>query len=324
MNLLMMYAAIPHTTGTYLERAFREVASVRTCGPTISPAVLTEWNLEMIAPRVRPHDLETREGSTEEILHGMGGFHPDWLLFVETGIWFEMPILDDAPFPKACYLIDTHLFPSDHLEIARRFDVVFLAQKAYVDLFREKLSRPVFWLPLAADPSIHRPCPTREFFDIGICGSKSGGRSSNQRSRRLARLELHYSVGQKRVFLEDMAAFLSQCRLLFNSAVSRDLNMRVFESLAIGKCLLTDDASGLLDLFTPDQDLILYEEADLIEKVRFLLDHPEVRERVAENGKNKVLSRHTYRHRARSVVRVLSDFPGIIKKGEEHAAYSHV
>jgi len=322
MNLLMMYTAIPHTTGSYLEKALRQVASVRTCGPTVSKGTIEAWDLGMISDRVRPHDLMCAEGSTEEILHGLGGYRPDWLFFVESGIWFEMPVLDDGPFPKACYLIDTHLFPADHLAIAHRFDVVFLAQKSFVPLFREKLSRPVFWLPLAADASIHRPMASRENFDIGICGSECP--LSNRRSRRLSRLALHYSVGRKRVFFEEMSAFLSECRLLFNSAVSNDLNMRVFESLAIGKCLLTDPVSGLSDLFTPDRDLILYDDADLIDKVRYLLDHPDVRERIAASGREKVLDRHTYRHRARSVIRMLSQFSGTIKKGEEHAAHSYV
>ena len=322
MNLLMMYTAIPHTTAAYLEKALRHVASVRTCGPTISPGTVAAWNLEMIADRVRPHDQECGEARTDEILEGLGGFSPDWLLFIESGVWFKMPILDDAPFPKACYLIDTHLFPSDHLAIASRFDVVFLAQRSYVDLFREKLCRPVYWLPLAADPSIHRPVPSEERFDIGICGSESS--PTTQRSRRLSRLALHYSVGKKRVFLEEMSAFLSECRLLFNSAVRNDLNMRVFESLAIGKCLLTDSVSGLSDLFIPDRDLIVYDDGDLIGKVQFLLDHPEIREQVARNGREKVLSRHTYLHRARSIVRMLTDFSQAIHKGEEHAAHSYI
>ena len=322
MNILMVYTAIPHTTGQYLEKALREVSSVRTCGPTISEGVLRAWDLASISDRVRPHDFPCPAVSAREVRLGLPDFSPDWILFVESGVWFEMPLLDEMAVPKACYLIDTHLFPADHLAIASRFDVVFLAQKAYVEVFRERLSRPVYWLPLAADQKVHRPWPVPETFDLGICSSLSP--VPDRRSRRLARLEIHFSLGRRRAFLEEMSKFLSGARVLFNSAVKDDLNMRVFESMAIGKCLLTDPVPGLSDLFIPDVDLVLYDDSDLVDKARFLLDHPEIREKIAASGRKKTLARHTYRHRARSVVRILAEKPGFQRKGEENVAYSYV
>jgi hypothetical protein len=322
MNILMLYTAIPHTTGRYLEKALREVSTLRSCGPTVSENVLRAWDLGAISSRVRPHDLPCERVSAKDVREGLPGFRPDWILFVESGVWFEMPILDEWAGPKACYLIDTHLFPADHLILASRFDVVFLAQKAYVEIFRERLGLPVYWLPLAADPQIHRPWEVSETFDVAICSSPLP--NPDRRSRRLARLGIHCSLGQKRAFLEEMARFLSSAKLLFNSAVKDDLNMRVFESMAIGKCLLTDPVPGLLDLFVPDVDLVLYDDVDLVDKLRFLLGHPEARERIAASGRKKILGSHTYRHRARSLVRILSDNPGVLSKGEEHAAYSHV
>jgi hypothetical protein len=321
MNILMMYTSMPHTTGAYLEKALRGVANVKTCGPTIADWTLRAWDLEGIADRVIPHDIELREGTIHEIKRGLEGFRPDWLLFVESGVWFEMPILSDPTLPKACYLIDTHLQAADHLQIASRFDVVFLAQKAYVDIFRERLGKPVFWLPLACDPEIHRPHDVPEVFDVAICTSPE---KTDRRSRRLARLGIRYSVGVRRLFFDDMARFLSSSRLLFNSAVKDDLNMRVFESLAIGKCLLTDSVPGLADLFVPDEDLVVYEDADLVDRVRFLLDHPEVANRIGAQGRKKVLESHTYRHRALSIVRTLSDGTSVKTQGEDNAAHSYV
>ncbi len=111
MNILLLYTAIPHTTGQYLERALREVSSVRTCGPTISEGALRAWDLAAIADRVRPHDFPCPAVSAREVRHGLPDFSPDWILFVESGVWFEMPLLDEMAVPKACYLIDTHLRP---------------------------------------------------------------------------------------------------------------------------------------------------------------------------------------------------------------------
>ena len=321
MNILMMYTSMPHTTGAYLEKALRKVANVKTCGPTIADWTIRAWDLESIADRVTPHDIDLKEGTLAEVKKGLGGFRPDWLLFVESGVWFDMPILQDPSLPKACYLIDTHLSAADHLQISSRFDVVFLAQKAYVEIFRERLGKPVFWLPLACDPEIHRPHDVPEAFDIAICTSPG---KTDRRSRRLARLGIRFNVGVRRLFFEEMASFLSSSRLLFNSAVKDDLNMRVFESLAIGKCLLTDSVPGLADLFVPDVDLVVYEDADLVDRVRFLLDHPEVADRIGAQGRKKVLSHHTYHHRARSIVRILSEGVSFKTQGVDHVAHSYV
>lgn len=321
MNILMMYTSMPHTTGAYLEKALRGVATVKTCGPTVPDWTLRAWDLEGIAARVAPHDIELKDGTLEEVRRGLDGFRPDWLLFVESGVWFEMPILSDPTLPKACYLIDTHLSAADHLQLANRFDVIFLAQKAYVDIFRERLGKPVFWLPLACDPEVHRPHEVPEAFDIAICTAPG---KTDRRSRRLARLGIRFSVGVRRLFFDDMARFLSSSPILFNSAVKDDLNMRVFESLAIGKCLLTDSVPGLTDFFIPDTDLVVYEDADLVDRVRFLLENPEVANRIGAQGRKKVLKSHTYHHRALSIVQTLSSGLTVKPQGENYVAHSYV
>ncbi|NCG23553.1 MAG: hypothetical protein GWP47_05420, partial [Actinobacteria bacterium] len=42
-----------------------------------------------------------------------------------------------------------------HLEIARNFDFVFLAQKIYVQSMIKAGIKNVTWIPLACDPEIH-------------------------------------------------------------------------------------------------------------------------------------------------------------------------
>ena len=124
-----------------------------------------------------------------------------------------------------------------------------------------------------------------------------------------------------------MARFLSTGRLLFNAAVKNDLNMRVFESLAIGKCLLTDDVPGLRDLFVPGEDLATYDDRSLVEVARTLLGNPELRTRLAASGRKKVLAAHTYLHRARTILSVLessSEIFSYVPEGVDHDEHTHV
>ncbi len=327
MNLLLSYASVPHTTAVYFERAFRKLGQVVTYGPTFDRNALGLWNLESLSGHLKDHDILLKDGSARELKAALPpGWVPDWCLFIETGLLYPLSFMDSLSCPKACYLIDTHLHQERHIEMARSFDLVFLAQREFVAAFRERTDRPVFWIPLACDPEIHRPYPEEEVFDIAFAGSFHN--PHQERVRRLKRLALRFSVQTNRVFLEEMSRFLSKGRILFNAAVRNDLNMRVFESLAIGKCLLTDDAPGLLDFFTPDIDLMVYDERDLVEKARFLLENPDVREKIAQSGREKVLERHTYLHRATEMSGLVGNESRAgstnMREGEQDEAYTHV
>ncbi len=328
MKVLLSYTSIPHTTGMYLEKALRSYSEVLTCGPAADEFCLSRWDLMDLLPKVRPHDIPFFSHPYMELVRGLpAGYRPDFCLFIETGVHYPLAFLELFSCPKACYLIDTHLHKESHLAFSRSFDVVFLAQKSYVEEFSASLGRPVFWLPLAADPEIHKPCLSSDSFDIGFCGSLSS--PSQPRSRRLKRLALRFDVRFKRVFLEEMSGFLGGASVLFNDAVSNDLNMRVFESLAMGKPLLTPDVLGLSDLFSitgKDAELCVYNDETLVSQARLLLERRRESLEMASRGREKVLTAHTYHHRAKKILSVMEEVSressGIFSGGKRHDAYS--
>jgi len=328
MRVLLSYTSLPHTTGMYLEKALRAYSEVLTCGPSADEFCLRGWDLMDLLPKVRPHDIPFFSHPYMELVRGLPtGYRPDFCLFVETGVHYPLVFLELFSCPKACYLIDTHLHKESHLDLARSFDVVFLAQKAYVEEFSEALGRPVIWLPLAADPEIHKPCISEDPFDIGFCGSITN--PSQMRARRLKRLAMRFDVRFKRVFLEEMSLFLGGARVLFNDAVSNDLNMRVFESLAMGKPLLTPDVPGLSDLFSVtgrDAELCVYTDETLVSQARLLLDKVQESSEMASRGREKVLTAHTYHHRAKRILSVMEEMSreatGIFSGGKRRDQYS--
>ena len=93
--------------------------------------------------------------------------------------------------------------------------------------------------------------------------------------------------------------------LTFNHSAVRDLNMRIFEAMAMGVPLLTNreaEANGLLDLFEDGTHLIIYNNAeDLVSKARAYLGDDAARERIATTGRAEVLARHTYEHRVQTI-----------------------
>jgi len=329
-RILMAYTANPTTTASYLERALRQDHKVVTCGPVISEEVLAGWDMLAVKDLVRPHDIELdTEIDMKTVLDGLpDGFTPDLFIWVESGINVMPPDLHLVECPKAGYFIDSHINLEWHVQWARQFDHVFVAQRAYLDAFRRAGCPSVHWLPLACDPEIHRPSRVaadsdeagdiEKPYDVGFVGSIT---PQNPRRRLLLeQLSKDVPVHIERCFLDKMVDVFNQSRIVLNTALRNDLNMRVFEVLGCGAMLLTDEApgSGLEDLFKHDIHFALYFDDTLPESARRYLDKSGQRERIAAEGRREALAHHTYRHRARHLVRTV--FEGTGERSEPNLA----
>ncbi len=303
-RVLLSYTANPQTTGAYLERALRSLCDVLTYGPAIDEDVLRKWDLEKIRDRLYGHDLPYSTAEVERILSSLpGDWRPDLFLWVESGVSYPLRGLSALPCPTACWLIDTHIHPRQHLETAKIFDFVFLAQKQYVPLFREAGIRNVHWLPLACDPDIHRDFGLEPLHDVSFVGSVTAAHP--RRNELLLRLARRFNAHLQRCFLEEMALAFSRSRIVFNCSARGDLNMRVFEALSTGSLLVTDQAarSGLEELFEDGRHLVIYRSAEeLEERIAYFLGHEEERTRIARQGMREARARHTYAHRAAAIL----------------------
>ncbi len=73
--------------------------------------------------------------------------------------------------------------------------------------------------------------------------------------------------------------------------------------LAAGGFPLADYRAGLADLFADGEIAVYQSDAELLEKVRYYLDHEEARLKMAEKGRRRVLKDHTYEERVKVIVR---------------------
>jgi len=324
LNIWIDYAYYPATTAHYLRRAFAKKYKVMTSGISMPQEVIKLWNLENMKAPLLGQDVPRLLARDAISIMGRfpADFNPDFFLWVETGLDGPPEGLEQLTIPKAAYFIDTHLHLDRHINIARMFDCVFLAQKEYIPEFVRRGVANVHWLPLACDPEIHgkRPLPKR--YDIGFAGSITP--SHQRRSRLLETLQRHFNVQVSRVFLEEMAELYSQSRIVFNNAIRNDLNMRVFEALCSGSLLLTDDAVGLSEFFGDGKHLAVYTDANIEEKAAYYLKNEEERERIAVAGMEEVLARHTYSHRADQIAETIRDMREAFRlAGEKPKGYFH-
>lgn len=84
--------------------------------------------------------------------------------------------------------------------------------------------------------------------------------------------------------------------------------LRLFEVTGAGAALLTDDSPMVRHLFDPDREVVTYRTVEeAVEKARWLLDHPDERERIAAAGHARTLRDHSTAVRAAELAALLDE-----------------
>lgn len=98
----------------------------------------------------------------------------------------------------------------------------------------------------------------------------------------------------------------------------RQASPKVYETLACGAFALVDDQPDVFSLFEDGRHLARFDDpGDLVAKVRFFLERPEDRARIADAGREAVISKHTYRHRVAALMEMLHE------RGQHPSSTSH-
>ncbi|HZW32277.1 MAG TPA: glycosyltransferase [Isosphaeraceae bacterium] len=223
----------------------------------------------------------------------------DLYLNIDDGLAYHLPA---GLRPCVWWAIDTHLNFAWCREKAARFDIVLAAQRDGAARLEAEGIAPASWLPLACDPEIHRRHEVEKVHDVAFVGNLFPG----PRTELIERLRRRFrSMFAGRAYFEEMARIYSAARLVFNRSIKNDVNMRVFEAVACGWLLLTNDLvdNGQAELFRDGVHLATYREAEeLLDKAAYYLQHEAIRERIAAAGRAEAVDRHTYRHRMQAVL----------------------
>ncbi len=82
---------------------------------------------------------------------------------------------------------------------------------------------------------------------------------------------------------------------------------KVYEALACKSFVLVDRQKDVFSLFDDGEHLVSFDSTeDLKEKITYYLEHPDERERIAAQGCEEVLNKHTYVHRMREMLSIIS------------------
>ena len=259
------------------------------------------------------HDMNVRHLQPHGNVSQFGKY--DLHLLVDHGEdALGVPLDFEYPHPNAYWTSDTHIGYEHRLNTAKKFDFVFCAQKRAVEEFiRDGVDpKKVFWLPHAAENDVYRPLSIVERWKWCFIGHFN----STHRIDLMDHFIKEWPLGDEgyigwrgtqesgRNTFDDANRKFNQAKLIVSDSIKDDINMRTFEALAAKRCLLTNDIPTLGELFEHKKHLWTYRSIEeAVMSAKALLVDDEQRNYIAEQGYKEVISKHTYNHRVRTILK---------------------
>ena len=244
-------------------------------------------------------------------------FEPDVLVYLDDSGPVGVTGLERLNIPSVFYSVDAHHHFSWHKHFAQLFDCVLVAQRDFVSSFCE-VNPNSFWFPLWA-PYDYEPVAEKSI-EASFRGNLDP-KWHPKRAEFFRKLSKLAPVNAENAGYSDI---YTRSKIVVNEAVKDDLNFRVFEAMMCGALLITPDVpNGLCDLFEPGVDLVLYrnyDANDAAEKINYYLEQDELRKKIAQSGREKVLAFHNALGRARDLERILMELKPVSKPRRLSAA----
>lgn len=224
-------------------------------------------------------------------------------------------------FPDMLFNVKDAMFPSLPL-----YDLFACHTRAGVPFLKQAGCAGAFYLPLAADPTLHRPeALTAEEQRAYGCELVFAGTPRPEHAALFARLEgFDLAIWGMSTWKDvesawvrsrwrgraaqgaDYAKVNRAAKICLNPIDPLDVpghNMRVFELPACGVFSLVTRTEEVLEIFREGESVVTFATAEeLVDKVRHYLGRPEERQRIAAAAHERVIhGGHTYRDRVRTL-----------------------
>ncbi len=260
--------------------------------------------------------------------------NPDFVIVTPRTVHPELSKILKTDRPE---LPVVHVNP-DHLVTLGRgylflssYDALFTKDRFIERFMRDKLKMNAIYLPECYNPHYHvRPdipkpeaerktdidvlvigsvYPYRSVFldrlvaagvNLTICGSRYGYVSGAWENRFAG----EYVVGARKAELIYGSKIV--LNIMYYGEVE-SVNVKFFEILGCEGFQICDWKPVLPDLATPDREVVTFKTVDeVVDKIRYYLDHDEERWTIARAGYERARREHTYEHR---FARMFSEFP---------------
>lgn len=212
--------------------------------------------------------------------------------------------------------------------VAAAYDQVFTTGTDLAEHLAAKAGRPAHYLPPGCDPSVHRPMRSRDQYRANVVFA---GTATPRRERLLAELVEFglalWGPGWRRTSLRDycrgeqlttgnfvrayagasVAVNIHRTGEGEGQSAGRGVNQRLFELAAIGVPQVVDARGDLNRHFRDREEVLVYKDpAELRTLVKMALENHTAAGQVAEAARRRALGEHTYMHRMRDMLGIVS------------------
>ncbi|MBU1158566.1 MAG: glycosyltransferase [Candidatus Thermoplasmatota archaeon] len=215
--------------------------------------------------------------------------------FYESTDLMLFPNKSNTKFLPMAY--DPSYYHPIHGDTENPIDICFVGSLTDYPLRRETIMKlaksfPNLVIEVSSEPRLYYPLFwLQDYVRFGCRGKLHFGRRS------LSHAEINTIYGQSRM-----------CLNIHHTQSKKAVNPRTFEILGSGGFLMSDRRMDGIHDFEVGRDFESYiSQADLIEKVQFYIDNPELMRSISNSGHERVLRNHTYQHRARSILADIDD-----------------
>jgi hypothetical protein len=264
MRVLVLCIHYPVASGRYIADALRRMGhDVKTSGQTTGNDI---WGI-----KVDPQYVWVPDNPTQE-------WEPDLVIVADSAITL---IKADLPFtaPIVVWGVDSHVRDYRGIEA----DHLFLAHGHGLRMGEENVT----WLPCAYDPEWFTPSPIAwadRRYDATLAGVMYASRLELVHEvLHIPNVKVAYGMGAIYDAYRDV---YHNTRVSLVRSAAGDVAQRVWETAAMGCLVLMDDcpdceALGLVDGVNC---LIYHSTADAVDKLRWVMAHPEEAEAIAQAG----------------------------------------
>jgi hypothetical protein len=228
-------------------------------------------------------------------MYGQWFSHFDLVFAIENWDW--MPDMSRIHTNKFIWAIDAHCKGPQVYE-QYGFDKVLHATKQF--------AKDGCWLPNCYDDTIIKPLENSFYnrVNVGFCGNKVNRWDMIQKLQKEFKLQF-----DEMVIGEDMVRAINSYKIHWNANISVDVNYRNFETMGCQTCLLTSAHPDYFELGMVNQDncLIYNSYSELHNNLKVAIEIDDWREKIAKKGYELVKARHTYKHRAQTILELYDD-----------------
>jgi len=286
------------------------------------------WSLRLVKKGVGlflDHPLRWENVAGDRLYQAYQDFQPDLVLFIQEPTYGNRgnKVLNKITAPKIGWNVEAYEEIERLKESCQFFDAYNLFNQNAVALLNEQ-QIPAEYLCHAVNPKRFYPLPNiQPSYDICFVGNFSPWRDEildaalsvtsnvalygpnwlgNRKSRNAPKMLAAIHKGDT-IIGDELNTLFNSSRVVINVSRVKDsagLNMRFFEVLATGACLLTDAPPEIEQHFIKNTHLATFSDIEELKlNLAILLANATLRQKIGLAGYTQVVANHTYQHLAK-------------------------